>query len=184
MAERISLPEDLPIPEDDGAAEHLVGMGVPNVPLLNARGGRVNLAHIDEPMAIYVFAHLESDESPMPDGWDQIPGARGCTVQTVAYSNHYDRFSELGARVFGLTLQPVAYLADAIERLEIRHELLSDEAGTLTEALRLPTFHVSDTEYLRRLAFTAAAGTIQRVWYPIFPPGSEIPEVLDWLADN
>jgi peroxiredoxin len=174
------LPEGLPEPVDDGACDHLVGRAFPSLALSSSSGGEkaVNPAL----SVLYVFPMIGTPGVDLPDGWDLTPGARGCSVQSLAYSRAFESFAAVGARVYGVSSQPTSELVEARGRLELPQELLSDAAGALRAALDLPVFEVGGVPYLRRVAIGIRAGVIEHVSYPIFPPGSEIPEVLDWLA--
>jgi len=130
---------------------------------------------------VYVFPMMGTPGMDLPAGWDATPGARGCSVQSMAYARAFEAFSGLGARVYGVSSQPVDELVEAAGRLGLPQELLSDSAGGLRAALELPVFELDGASYLRRMAIGVRGGHIDRVSYPIFPPGSETPDLLAWL---
>jgi peroxiredoxin len=176
----------IPAPEDDGAAQHLEGMAVPDVALPATDGKRVSLAKL--PGRIVVFAYprtgVPGQPSPVAD-WDMIPGARGCTPQTCAFRDlHKVMIAAGAARVFGLSTQDGAYQREAAQRLHLPFPLLSDEELALSNALRLPLMQVADMTLIKRLALVIDDGTITKVFYPVFPPDRNAGDVLAWLEQN
>jgi peroxiredoxin len=179
-----SLPEGLPVPVDDGAADHLAGSEVPSVALPSTLGGELDLAEAArERLVVYVYPRTGTPGKPSPEGWDDIPGARGCTPQACAFRDHHAELAALGARVLGLSAQTTAYQAEAAERLGLPYPLASDPVLAAAEALGLPTFEVEGIGRLyKRLTFVAREGTIEKVIYPVFPPGGDAGEVVQWLS--
>ena len=174
-----TLPPDLPVPVDDGAAAHLAGTRIPHVALAATDGGAVDLAAI--PGLVVVFAYPRTGrpgEPSLVDDWDTIPGARGCTPHTCGFRDLHAEFGALGARVFGLSTQDTAYQREMVERLHVPFPVLSDERLALTHALRLPTMNVAGQTLLKRIAWIARDGTIERVFYPVFPPNENASVVL------
>lgn len=176
----------IPAPPDDGAARHLEGMAVPDVALTATDGAQVSLGKL--PGRVVVFAYPRTGVPGQPslvDDWDMIPGARGCTPQTCAFRDlHKVMIAAGAARVFGLSTQGPAYQNEAAERLHLPFPLLSDEKHALTKALRLPVMQVSGMTLIKRLALVIDAGTISRVFYPVFPPDRNAGDVLAWLEQN
>ena len=121
---------------------------------------------------------------PLPDGWDKIPGARGCTPQSCAFRDHYQELNELGAQVFGLSTQNTEYQKEAIERLHLPFELLSDCDLSFAKVLKLPTFEIKDKQFIKRVTLIVNVGKIVKIFYPVFPPDSNANEVIDWLRNN
>ncbi len=174
-----TLPADLPVPVDDGAAAHLTGMKLPHVALRATDGSDVDLAAI--PGVVVVFAYPRTGrpgEPSLVEDWDAIPGARGCTPHTSGFRDLYAEFVGADARVFGLSTQDTAYQREMVERVKVSFPVLSDAAFALTNALRLPTFEVAGLTLLKRIAWIARDGTIERVFYPVFPPDRNAAEVL------
>ena len=177
------LPDNLPAPQDDGAAAHLTGARIPSVPLPSTEGSRVDLSTV--PGIAVVFAYPRTGvpgEPSLVDDWDAIPGARGCTPQTCSFRDLYAEFRALGARVFGLSVQDTAYQREMVERMHVPFPVLSDANLGLTRALHLPTMDVAGHILLKRLAWIARDGTIERVFYPVFPPDRNGPDVLAALT--
>ena len=176
----------IPAPPDDGAARHLEGMTVPDLPLTATDGTQVSLDTI--PGRIVVFAYPRTGvpgQISLVDDWDMIPGARGCTPQTCAFRDlHKVMIAAGAARVFGLSTQDPAYQHEAAERLHLPFPLLSDEKLALTKALRLPTMQVAGMTLIKRLALVIDDGTISKVFYPVFPPDRNAGDVLAWLEQN
>jgi len=178
------LPSDLPCPVDDGAASHLEGSFLPSVVLHATDGGSVNLGDLKGRSVIYVYPMTGRPDIPLPDGWDGIPGARGCTPQSCSFRDHFGELKALGTRVFGLSAQTTEYQREARDRLHLPFQLLSDSALLLKSALRLPTFTVAGMELFKRLTLVAEDDRIRKVFYPVFPPDRNADEVLAWLLSD
>lgn len=178
------LPTDLPIPQDDGACNHLVGMTLPNVELRATDGAMVNLSQIADRLVIYCYPMTGQPNVPLPEGWDQIPGARGCTPQSCAFRDHYQELQALGAKVFGLSVQSTDYQYEMATRLHLPFQVLSDEQYQFQQALSLPTFMAGGMNLLKRVTLIANQGRIEAVHYPIFPSDSDASWVLDYLRQH
>jgi peroxiredoxin len=176
----------IPAPPDDGAARHLPGMTVPDVPLAATDGSIVSLAKISGRVVVFAYPRTGVPGQPsLVDDWDMIPGARGCTPQTCAFRDLHKVMIAAGAsRVFGLSTQDRAYQKEAAERLHLPFPLLSDEALALSKALRLPMMQVADMALIKRLALVIDDGRITQVFYPVFPPDRNAGDVLAWLEQN
>jgi peroxiredoxin len=179
MTDPTALPDDLPVPDDDGAADHLLGAALPPVALRGTDGSRVRLGEL--PGRTVVFAYPRTgrpgEEPPGGEaGWNAIPGARGCTPEACSFRDEIAGFGALGVRVHGLSTQDTDYQREAAERLHLPYTLLSDAELALTRALRLPTFEVEGMTLLRRLTLLVEDGRIADVIYPVFPPdrGAEL----------
>lgn len=180
----MKLPENLPVPVDDGACDHLEGMRVPPVPLPSARGGTVDLSKLPGRIAVYIYPRTGNPSKERTPGWDEIPGARGCTPQSCAFRDHHAELKALGAQVFGLSAQSTADQQEAAGRLHLPFALLSDAELALQRALRLPTFGVAGMTLLKRATLILKDGTIEKVFYPVFPPDRNAGEVVAWLRGN
>ncbi len=178
-----ALPADLPAPEDDGAADHLAGAAVPSVPLVATGGGTVDLAARSRAGTVVVFAYPRTGRPGVdpPVGWDEIPGARGCTPEACSFRDLAAEFDAAGAEVFGLSTQDPGYQAEAAARLGLPYSLLSDADLALTSALWLPTFDVEGATLLRRLTLVLRDRRVDRVLYPVFPPDRAAFDALDTL---
>ena len=178
-----ALPSNLPVPEDDGAADHLVGMRVPALQLPATVGGERDLAELATgTLVLYIYPKTGVPGVPLPDGWDAIPGARGCTPQACGFRDHHAELTALGATIAGLSAQTPAEQAEAAERLHLPFPLLADPARHLGSALSLPTFDSGGTTLYRRLTLVARAGRIETTFYPVFPPDANAEEVVAWLS--
>ena len=176
-----SLPDDLPVPEDDGEADHLLDAAVPSMALQATTGDRLRLDELKGRTILFAYPRTGRPNEELPPGWDAIPGARGCTPETCGFRDAHDRFADLGARVLALSTQDTEYQREMAERLRLPFPVLSDERLELTRALRLPTFETSGWTLLKRLTLVIDDGRISHVFYPVFPPDSHAGEVLDWL---
>jgi peroxiredoxin len=176
-----TLPPGLPVPEDDGAADHLTGAAVPAV-VLDSSQGPVDLAQLcSERGVVYVYPRTGKPGVPLLPGWDEIPGARGCTPQSCGFRDHAAELAELGARVAGVSAQSLADQREFAGRNRMPFPVLADPELRLRDALGLPTFEVEGLTLYKRLAFVAERGRIVKVFYPVFPPDRNAEDVLDWL---
>ena len=179
------LPDDLPVPEDDGAADRLEGTTVPSLALPSTAGDPVDLADAAEgTLVLYIYPRTGVPGQPLPAGWDSIPGARGCTPQSCAFRDNASELAGLGATVFGLSAQDIEEQREFAEREHLPYTLLNDGEFRLTHALGLPTFEADGVHYYRRLTFIARQGRIAKVFYPVFPPQANAADVLTWLRSN
>lgn len=176
-----TLPPDLPVPVDDGACAHLSGMPLPDVELRSTQGRLVNLAREPGLVVLYCYPRTGRPDQPIPEGWDAIPGARGCTPQNNSFRDRHAELQALGARVYGMSTQTPGYQAEMAQRLQLPHEVLSDADLAVTRALRLPTFEFGGETLVKRLSLIARDGTIAKVFYPVFPPDSDAGNVIAWL---
>ncbi len=173
----------LPAPVDDGAASHLAGLRLPSVPLQATDDSTVDLSRLPGRVVVYAYPRTGVPAAPNPDGWDMIPGARGCTPQSCAFRDHFAELRALGVdRLFGLSTQDSAYQREAALRLHLPFPLLSDERLALTRAMRLPTFDTAGMTLLKRLTLVVESGVVAKVFYPVFPPDRNAAEVAAWLS--
>jgi len=175
------LPANLPVPVDDGASDHLLGRPVPPLSLMSTTGEMVDLSSLPGRTVVYCYPLTGRPDVDLPEGWDEIPGARGCTPQSCAFRDHYAELGDLGARVFGLSTQSSEYQREAAERLNLPYELLSDRDLVFAGALSLPTFEADGMVLLKRLTMVVDEGRISKVFYPVFPPDKNAEEVIAWL---
>lgn len=179
------LPDDLPRPVDDGAAAHLKGLRLPSVPLPATDGTTVDLASLPGLTVVYVYPRTGVPGQALPTGWDDIPGARGCTPQSCSFRDHFAELRELGvAHLFGLSTQDGAYQREMAERLHLPFPVLSDRGLGFVGALDLPTFGVDGMTLIKRMALVIRDGVVEHVFYPVFPPDHSAPEVVEWLRER
>jgi len=176
------LPPDLPVPIDDGATRHLVGMKMPDLGLMATDGATVHLARLAGRTVVYAYPRTGEPGKPPIDGWDAIPGARGCTPQSCGFRDHHAALKSLGvAHLFGLSTQDSDYQREAATRLHLPFAILSDKDLALTRALTLPTFTIAGMTLIKRMALVIDDGVITKVFYPVFPPDQNAEEVIAWL---
>jgi peroxiredoxin len=179
------LPANLPVPMDDGACDHLLGMALPSILLPSTRGNAVNLAALKQDrIIVYCYPRTGEPGKPSPDGWDAIPGARGCTPQSCSMRDNYQAILNQNAEVFGLSTQTTVYQNEAATRLHLPFALLSDEHLRLSRALRLPTFQVNGWTLTKRCTLVLHRQRIEKVFYPVFPPDKHGDQVVAWLRDK
>lgn len=193
MHDPTQLPPDLPRPADDGAASHLLGLTMPAVALPSTGEGEQRVDVVPsgfERLVMYAFPMTGLPGVEPPEGWDSIPGARGCTPESSGFRDHAIELESAGAAIVGLSTQSTRYQKEAVERLRLPYPLLSDHDLVLTEALRLPTFRTElrpeqngggVQSLLKRLTLVIRDGRIEKVFYPVFPPDTHAEEVLRWI---
>jgi peroxiredoxin len=179
-----ALPEGLPVPEDDGACDHLPGTMLPQLTLESTQGPVSLRALSQDLLVLYVYPRAGRPGRPMPAGWDEIPGARGCTPQSLGFRDAHERFRALGAGLAGLSAQPLDDQREFAERNAIPYPILADPDLRLARALRLPTFEVEGQTLYKRLALVVEACAVEKVFYPVFPPDENAADVLAWLEDR
>ncbi|MGW1587963.1 MerR family transcriptional regulator [Streptomyces sp. NPDC002386] len=186
MTDHTSLPAGLPAPEDDGAAEHLPGTRVPHLELPATDGATVDLGALGAGRTVlYVYPLTGRPDTDLPEGWDSIPGARGCTAETCGFRDHHSSLLAAGAaRVYGLSSQDTDYQRELTERLHLPFQMLSDVTRSLARTLELPTFITSGLTLYKRLTLIIRDDVIEHVFYPVFPPDQHADQVLAWLSDN
>lgn len=181
--ELTDLPPNLPVPVDDGAADHLTGLAMPEVALHSTDGGLVGISALAaDRCVLFIYPRMGRPGEELPSGWDATPGARGCTPQSCAFRDRHDAFRDQGYAVAGLSSQSPDEQAEAVERLHLPFQLLSDPDLELASRIALPTFQIAGMRLYKRTTLVVEQGTIAKVFYPIFPPQHNAEEVLTWLA--
>lgn len=175
----------LPRPADDGAADHLNRTTLPSISLSATTGNVVDLSTLPGRTIVYIYPKTGVPGVPMPEGWDMIPGARGCSPQSCSFRDHFFELKSLGvSHLFGMSSQTSDYQREAAARLHLPFELLSDQRFELTDALQLPTFEVDGGRLLKRLTLVILDGVVDHVFYPVFPPNESASEVVRWLRSH
>ncbi len=179
------LPPNIPVPQDDGGARHLTGMTMPDLALPATSGPAVNLGKLKGRIVVYVYPRTGVPGVDAPPGWDDIPGARGCTPQSCGFRDHFAELKALGvAAVYGLSTQDTDYQREAAARLHLPFPILSDAELKLARALDLPTFSTSGMTLLKRMALVIDDGAIVKAFYPVFPPDKNAAEVIARLRGH
>lgn len=182
--ELYTIPPDLPVPQDDGAARHLPGKALPSVLLSCTSGNPVDLSRLAGFVVVYCYPRTgRPDEEALggTENWNRIPGARGCTPQSCAYNDLHAQLQALGARVYGLSTQSTGYQQEAVRRLGLAFPLLSDSSHLLADQLKLPGFEVAGTRLLKRTTLIIRDGRIVHCFYPVFPPDEDARNVVEWM---
>ncbi len=180
----------IPKPLDDGGAAHLTGMELPAISLMATDGVKVELSQLSGTSVIYAYPMTGRPDVPLPDGWDMLPGARGCTPQSCAFRDHADELAQLGVnQLYGLSTQSPEYQKEAADRLHLPFTLLSDNELALTKAMRLPTMEVEDdvvedNVLIKRLTLIVKNAKILHTFYPVFPPDENAARVIEWLGNQ
>ena len=179
-----TIPEDLPVPEDDGAADHLLDAVVPPIALTATTGESIRLDEAEHRTVLFCYPRTGRPDEELPPGWNAIPGARGCTPEACGFRDAHQQFADLGVRVLALSTQDPDYQREMAERLHLPFPVLSDQGLELTRELGLPSFETSGWTLLKRLTLVIDGGRIEHVFYPVFPPDTHAGEVLDWLRQR
>ena len=175
----------IPAPDDDGGARHLTGSRLPSVRLPATDGSMIDLAALSGRIVVYAYPMTGRPDTALPDGWDMLPGARGCTPQSCSFRDHASELKDLGAQtIFGLSTQDTDYQREAAERLHLPFLLLSDRDLAFAKAAGLPTFETAGMVLLKRLTMIIRDGAIEHVFYPVFPPDRSAADVIAWLNVN
>lgn len=178
------LPDNLPVPEDDGACAHLEGLAFPSVSLIATSGNKVDISSDDGFVVVYFYPLIGRPDSPPMPAWNEIPGARGCTPQSCAFRDLYSEFTAHGVSVYGVSSQAHSEQVEASQRLHLPFELLSDASFELAAALKLPRFEYNSSVLIKRLTLILRNGIIKKVFYPVFPPNENAEKVMRWLEEN
>lgn len=191
MATRsLDLPDNLPVPIDDGQCAHLkVGTEFPvdiltRLPVTN--NGSVDITSQPRTV-IYFYPRTGKPDQKLPDGWNEIAGARGCTPESCGFRDHHQELQSLGANVYGCSTQSTEYQQEVVDRLKLPFDLLSDSNFELLKHLNLPYFtlpELNNVPLIKRLTIIIRNGAIDRVFYPIFPPDRHAQDVINWLKEN
>jgi peroxiredoxin len=184
MSDVYTLPPDLPVPEDDGATDHLLGLMLPQLTLESSQGPVSLRALAQDRLVLYVYPRTGKPGEPLPPGWDDIPGARGCTPESCAFRDHAEELAGLGALVAGLSAQTLDDQIEFAERAEIPYPVIADPELKLGAALRLPTFEFDGVTLYKRVTLVLEACAIAKVFYPVFPPDENAAEVVAWLESR
>ena len=176
-----TLPEGLPEPVDDGAADHLTGARLPELELAST-AGPLRLAELGDLAVVYFYPRAGRPDRPTLARWDETPGARGCTPQACAFRDADDDLRRLGASVVGVSAQPLDDQIEFVDRNRLPFPVVADPELRLAEELRLPTFEIEGTTLYKRLTLVARDAVVAKVFYPVFPPDRNAADVVAWLA--
>lgn len=179
-----SLPDDLPIPADDGACSHLNEVTLPPLALNTTAGSALNLKDLNGTTVLYFYPMTGQPDVRLPQGWDDIPGARGCTPQSCCFRDHHQELLDLQTKVYGISTQSSDYQREVKQRLHLPFELLSDQSLSLKSKLGMPTFEVQGMELYKRVTLICENTTIKKIFYPVFPPDRNANDVLNWISQQ
>jgi len=180
----VPLPDNLPIPEDDGACSHLTGLKIPSMPLRSTSGTLIDFSSLKGLTVVFCYPRTGAPGEVIPEAWDLIPGARGCTPQACSFRDTSSELQGLGVnQIFGLSTQDTEYQNEVKERLHLPYDLLSDEALDLLQALSLPSFEWEGKQLVKRLVVALRDGEIVKIWYPVFPSNQSANQVIEWLKE-
>ncbi len=173
------------IPPNDGACDHLMGLPIPDLRFSSIDGDEVSMARLSPgPAVIYIYPMTGSSGADMPDGWELVSGASGCTPQSCSYRDDHAAFRDLGASVFGLSGQSTEAQREFADREHIPFPLLSDPELKFGAALGLPTFEVAGEVFYKRVTLIIETGQVAYVRYPVFPPSGDALVTLEWLRSR
>lgn len=175
------LPKDLPKPNDDGACDHLNNLSLPSVKLSTTNDEIIDFSSIKGRVVVYLYPMTGQPDKALPDGWDDIPGARGCTPQSCSFRDHYSELKAHNTSVYGLSTQNTQYQQEAVNRLHLPFPLVSDSSLEFIHALNIPTMEVDGMILSKRITLIANNGVIEKMFYPVFPPNENVNQVLSYL---
>ena len=179
------LPTDLPVPIDDGKCNHLVNKTIPDIFLPNQNGNMLKLNRTDTfRLIIYCYPMTGRPDKALPENWNSIPGAKGCTPQTCSFRESYDNFIKLNSIPIGLSTQSIEDIREMTMRLSIPYDVVSDEKMTFIKLMKLPTFKINNKTYIKRITMIVEKSIIKHVFYPVFPPDLHVKDVIHWLEKN
>jgi len=180
------LPDDLPPPQDDGATRHLPGRQLPPLAFQTTNGEHVQLDAIScGRWVLYLYPQTGEPGAALPPGWDQIPGARGCSQEACSFRDNLAALQGQGLQhVLALSTDRAEYQQHLVRRLQLPYPMLSDPELTLARELDLPTFQANGLTLYKRLTLVMHGDRIEHVFYPIFPPDAHAEEVVEWLEAN
>ncbi len=184
MSDVDRLPPNLPVPEDDGACGHLQGRMLPQLTLESSQGPVSLRALSVDRLVLYIYPRTGKPDVPAGAEWDAIPGARGCTPQSLGFRNRYAELQGLGASVAGLSAQALEEQVEFAERNDISYPVVADPELKLAAALGLPTFEFEGMTLYRRVTLVVEACAVAKVFYPVFPPNENAAEVVAWLRSR
>ena len=184
MRNLTDLPKDLPKPEDDGACDHLLNTNLPAIKLNTTNGEVIDFSTMKDRVVIYLYPMTGLPDKALPEGWDEIPGARGCTPQSCSFRDHYSELKELNTSVYGLSTQNTEYQKEAANRLHLPFPLVSDKNLEFIRSLNIPTLEADGMVLSKRVTLVASNGIIEKVFYPVFPPDENANQVIAYLSAN
>jgi len=180
-----TLPDNLPQPYDDGSTNHLLGRQIPDVILPSTKDSFLDLSNIEKKYCIlYFFPMMAMSEKDLPVGWNDIPGARGCTPQNISFSKHKDTLEKYDAVSIGISSQSIYDLEQLSSIQKLSQYLVSDNKLEFQKKLNVPTFNVENKTMYKRLTLILKESKVIKVFYPVFPPDKHIFEILEWLENN
>lgn len=184
MKDLNKLPADLPVPVDDGACDHLLGSRLPSVSLISTSDKSIDISSLEGTVVIFFYPMNGNPDAPPMIGWNDIPGARGCTPQVCSFRDDFSKLESLDVKVFGVSSQPLVDQKEASARLSLPYELLNDSQLELTRAMNLPTFVYELSTYIKRITIITIDGVIRKTFYPVFPPDNNVRDVIKWVERN
>jgi len=185
MPQSLSLPDNLPVPQDDGACAHLPGLKMPRLALPTTAGSTVDFSSLPGRNVIFCYPKTGAPGKNPPASWDLIPGARGCTPQNCSFRDEYANFAPAGVKqIFGVSTQSSSYQQEAAERLRLPYSLVSDEKLAFAHALNLPTFDFEGEILIKRMTLIVDEGVTTHVLYPVFPPDKSAADTLEWIKQH
>lgn len=159
-------------------------MKLPGISLFSTDIRKINVSELSGYIVIYCYPRTGIPNTSLPKGWDEIPGARGCTPQSCSYRDHYEELKSLNVEVYGLSTQTSEYQQEMVKRLHLPFPVLSDSEFKFTLDLHLPTFEINDMKLLKRLTMIIKNGVIEAIHYPVFPSDSDPIWVINYLMNR
>ena len=179
------LPKNLPIPEDDGACNHLLGEKISAIILPDTKGNFQDISKISPGyLILYFFPMMGIPGKKLPKKWNDIPGARGCTPQNIAISQIKNDLMKYNAIPVGVSTQSLNELTGLSQSRKFSQLLVSDSNLEFQKKLKIPTFNFNEKIMYKRLTLIVKKSEIVKVFYPVFPPDKHVSVILDWFKKN
>jgi peroxiredoxin len=175
----------MPVPNGDEDLSHLLEYKIKQIVLKSTNNQLVNLSEIKGLSVIYIYPMTGQPNKPLPNDWDNIPGARGCTPQSCSFRDNFSNLKKLNIdNFFGLSTQTTEYQKEMVERLHLPFSVLSDEKLEFAKQLNLPVFEVENMKLIKRITLILNDNMIIKYFYPIFPPDKNVEEVIKFLTNR
>lgn len=159
----------------------LQGTRIPVLTLPAHLGGDLDVVDQTAAATVLFCYPATGTPAPLPENWNTIPGAVGCTLENRLFRDAHPQFQACDVAVRGISTQRPDEQAAFARAEDIPFPLLSDMDLHLAAALRLPTFHAGQGLRLKRAILVADRNRI--IHQAIFPV-IDIPGAVDTALET